>query len=652
MVIYICTNKYLRDSGDSMVLTYRLNAPPCSAVRLEGRFWKPRLETNRTKTLPHLLQMLRSGGRLALQSGAPASSIDYKMYWETEIARYIEAASDCLACRYDAGLDALLDGVITLTVSVQQPDGYLNAYITHIKPDKRWKHLFTCHELYNAGALMEAAAAHFRATGKRTLLEPVCRYADYIDSVFGAEDGKLKGYCGHPGVEMGLVSLYQATGNPRYLSLARYFVEQRGQLPNWFDTEETGSTALYWVDSLRNFYRNHNRDFHEFNQSHLPARRLREAVGHAVRAVYFYAGMADIALEYDDEGLMDACIALWEDICGKRMYVTGGVGDEYAIEGFGPAYHLPNGSAYAETCAAAGLVFFGDRMLRLTGEGRYADVIERVLYNLLPASVSLDGTAFFYQNPQQSDGSATRQEIFTCACCPPNAARLLASLGSYFYAYNDEAVYVNQYASSEARLHAGGTGVTVEQETNYPWDGAINLTVTPDRPAEFTLCLRLPAWCQHYGVALNGEELKEGIIPINGYIRLKRQWRQGDALSLRLEMPVTRARAHPRVSDNIGKVALARGPVVYCLEETDNIHELERICIPEDAVLNVEHREDLLGGICVITGEGRKLRLDGWNGALYRAEPADWEPYYFTAVPYAVWGNRGSGAMRIWMGSM
>lgn len=628
----------------------KLSAVPCSVVRFDGGFWKSRIETNESATLPHLYALLRDGGRFALQTGAQASAIGYKMYWETEIARFVEAASYCLSRRYDGELDALVDEIIGIVASAQQPDGYLNAFITFTKPDKRWRDLFACHELYNAGALAEAAAAHFRATGKRTLLDPVCRYIDYIDSCFGPEEGKLKGYCGHPGVEMGLASLFRATGTRRYLDLSRFFVEQRGRLPNWFDSEESGDTALHWVESLRNFYLRNNRDFHEFNQSHLPARRQREAVGHAVRAMYFYSGMADIAREYGDGELMDACEAIWADVFHRKMYVTGGVGSEYDIEGFGPAYYLPNRGAYAETCAAAGLVFFSHRMLQMTGEGKYADAVERVLYNLLPASVSLDGKAFFYQNPQQSDGDdEMRQPQYTCACCPTNAARVISGLGGYFYSCGGGSIYVNQYAASAACIRLGGHEVMIEQHTEYPWNGRIEMKILPDKPAAFTLCLRLPAWCGRHALALNGESRPPGRRPVDGYVKLRRLWQAGDTVTLDLEMPVQRVRAHPMVTENIGKTALMRGPVVYCLEETDNLEDMDLLRIPEESSLHVEYRKDMLGGVCVITGNAEKLCRDGWEGKLYRAAPAAAEPFRFTAIPYAVWGNRGGDAMRVWM---
>jgi DUF1680 family protein len=627
------------------------SSPPCNAVRFTGEFWRSRVETNGKDTLPHLYRMFREGGRFSLQTGEDTPGGEYKMYWETEIARFIEAASYSLSCRYDEELDELADKAIGMITSVQQPDGYLNAFITFLKPEKRWKYLFICHELYNAGALMEAAAAHYRATGKRTLLDPVCRYAEYIDSAFGPEPHKLKGYGGHPGVEMGLAALYRATGNGKYLSLARHFVEQRGRQPNWFDSEESGDTAVYWVESLRRFYRESNKDFHEYNQSHLPVREQKEAVGHAVRALFLYAGMADIAMEYGDDGLQSACEALWDDICRKKMYVTGGVGSEYDIEGFGPDYSLPNKSAYAETCAAAGLVFFSQRMLLMTGDGRYADAIERVLYNLLPASVSLDGKAFFYENPQQSDGADARREIYTCACCPPNAARLLAGLGSYCYMLGGDSVYVNQYGACEARFEVRGMALTLEQATEYPWNGRVSIRIMPARPAEFTLCLRLPAWCRGYDLTLNGRCVTTVELPADGYLKLRRQWREGDAVTLDMAMPVERVYAHPSVADDVGKIALLRGPVVYCLEEADNPGGLDALAIPEAAPFRVEYREDLLGGVCVIEGSAVRLRPDGWKDMLYNFTPPAMDPCRFTAVPYAVWGNRGNGVMRIWMNS-
>lgn len=635
-----------------MPIHKKLAAIPCSDMRLSDTFFQPRQETNRINTLPHLYKLFKEGGRFSLYGDAPAIDVDFKIYWESEIAKFIEAASYSLANTWDAELDALLDDVIQQLTSIQQPDGYLNAYITFKKPDKRWKNLFVCHELFNAGTLAEAAVAHFRATGKRTLLDPICRYIDYIDSVFGPEAEKLKGYCGHPGIEMALVTLHELTGNDRYLQLSRFFVEQRGQRPNWFESEDNSDTEMYWVEMLRKYYRRQNRNFFEYNQSHAPAREQSEAVGHAVRAMFFYSGMADTAAAFDDAGLFEACMALWGDVCNKKMYITGGVGSEYDIEGIGKPYHLPNREAYAETCAAAGLVYWNSRLLNMTGNSRYADVIERVIYNLLPASVSLDGRAFFYENPLESDGTFERTGSFVCACCPPNVAKLYASLGSYFYSYGNGEVYVNQYAAGTARVPVGGDTVTVTQQTRYPWDGNVSLGLEIPGPLEFTMKLRLPCWCTKCSLSINGETMDTAGLLEDGYIAVCRRFLNGDRIVFDMDMPVERMYAHPMVKADKGCIALQRGPVVYCLEEADNIRDLHLLGIPAHAALAVSDNPELLGGVCTITGAAELQQLTGWDNGLYQNKPADAVPFRFTAVPYAVWGNRGKGAMLVWLRSV
>jgi hypothetical protein len=629
-----------------------LNALSCWSVHLSDSFFKPRQDINRTETLPHLYRLFKNGGRFSIYSKADSQEFDYKIYWESEIAKFIEAASYSLSLTYDTGLDALLNEVIAQLTSIQQPDGYLNAYITFKMPDKRWKNLFVCHELFNAGTLAEAAVAHFNATGKRTLLEPICRYIDYIDTVFGPEAEQLKGYCGHPGIEMALVTLYNLTRKERYLQLARFFVEQRGQQPTWFEREDNSDSEMYWVEMLRKYYRRQNRNFYEYNQSHAPAREQCEAVGHAVRAMFFYSAMADIASRFDDEGLYEACMALWDDVCNRKMYITGGVGSEYDIEGIGLPYHLPNRNAYAETCAAAGLVFWNHRLLNMTGDRKYADVIERVLYNLLPASVSLDGKAFFYENPLESDGTFARSGTFVCACCPPNIAKLYAGLGSYFYSFNDSEIYINQFAQGTAYIPMGNEGVTIVQTTDYPWSGSITISVASSLPMDFSLKLRLPSWCRKAVLAINGDLMDiQGLLD-NGYIAISRRWSGDDTICFKLDMLVERMYAHPMVKEDMCCIALQRGPVVYCLEEADNIRDLHLIGIPEDSALTVTHIPEMLGGISVITGVGQLQQTSGREQELYRALPSGTEPFQFTAIPYAVWSNRGKGTMRVWLRSV
>jgi hypothetical protein len=429
-------------------------------VTVADGFWRPRLDVNRQRAIPHIHEMCKRTGRLdALRlQWEPGRPNPPHIFWES-VAKWIEAASYSLATHPDAVLDRRLNEVIALLAGAQQPDGYLNAHYTVVEKGKRLTNLRECHELYCAGHLMEAGVAHFRATGRRTLLDVVSRYADFLDRTFGR--GKRTGYCGHEEVELALVKLYRATGRERYLRLAEYFINERGRRPNFFDAEARArgeDPARQWAPGGNAYY-----------QAHRPVREQREAVGHAVRAMYLYCGMADVATETGDRALLAACRRLWQNTTERKMYVTGGIGARHLGEAFGDDWELPNETAYAETCAAVGLVFFAHRMLQIEADGRYADVMERALYNGVLAGISLDGEKYFYVNPLASAGGHHRQPFFDCACCPPNIARLLASLGPYVYSAGRDALYVHLYVGGEARADVAGRRVVLKQRTAYPW---------------------------------------------------------------------------------------------------------------------------------------------------------------------------------------
>ncbi|MFC1465617.1 MAG: glycoside hydrolase family 127 protein [Candidatus Brachytrichaceae bacterium NZ_4S206] len=628
-----------------MAVRRKLTPLPFTHVKLSDRFWAPRIEVNRTATLPAEYVMCETTGRIAAfdlkwKKGDPNPP---HIFWDSDVAKWIEAAAYSLATHPDPELDALLDSVIARIAKAQRRDGYLNTHyivFERAKLDKRWTNLRDNHELYCAGHLIEAAVAHYQATGKRALLDVMCRYADYIDSVFGRGRGKLRGYCGHEEIELALVKLYHVTGERRYLKLAQYFVDERGRKPHYFDIE----ARRRGEDPARFRFRTY-----EYNQSHIPVREQSVVTGHAVRAMYLYSAMADLAGEIGDASLLAACERIWHSVVDERMYLTGGIGPSAGNEGFTVAYDLPDETAYAETCAAVGMVFWNHRMLQFDGNGKYADVMERALYNGTISGVSLDGTRFFYENPLASRGDHHRQPWFDCACCPPNIARLIASVGGYFYSTGEDGVWVHLYAAGKAEFP--DWGLMIEQTTDYPWGGKVTLRVTVDEPKRFALHLRIPGWCTKYALEVNQSPVSN-LRSRNGYVAITRTWRTGDTVILDLDMPVQLVRAHPNVRQMTGRVAIQRGPVVYCLESTDNpVSPLDRISLPLDMSWRVEHRPELLGGVTVLRG---KALVDDatWRGGLYAlARPIKRKPVQIVAVPYCVWDNRAPGEMRVWFRS-
>lgn len=614
---------------------------PLAAVAIDDAFWTPRLAANRTQTIPIEYEQCRITGRIdALhQQWQPGQPIPH-YFWDSDIAKWVEAASYSLATHPDPALDAQLDEVIALLAAAQQPDGYLNSHYTAVEPENRWTNLRDNHELYCAGHLIEAGVAHYLATGKRTLLDVVSRYAGYIATVFGREPGQKRGYPGHEEIELALVKLFRATGEPRYLALAAYFVDERGQQPHYFDQEAIArgdDPAAYHFKSYR------------YSQSHAPVREQQEVTGHAVRAMYLYSAMADLAGEMGDATLLAPLEALWRHLCTRNLYITGGVGVSAANEGFTQDYDLPNLSAYAETCASIGLVFWMHRMLQLRCDGRYADVLERALYNGVLSGVSLDGTHFFYENPLASRGNHHRQAWFDCACCPPNIARLLASLGEYIYGVGDDAIAVHLYIQSQAALTVAGQRVELRQTTRYPWAGDVTLALTLPQPAHFALRLRIPGWCRRAAVSVNGVAVDmEGRLD-RRYLVLARTWQPGDRITLELDMPVEQIHAHPDVAQDVNCVALQRGPLVYCLEAVDQVAPLHRIRLAADAALTPQFEGELLGGVVTLTGQALAADAAGWENVLYRAAAPALTPITVCAIPYYAWDNRAAGAMTVWL---
>jgi uncharacterized protein len=583
----------------------KLSAVPFTDVKFQDVFWTPRLETNRDKSLPHNFQWCEQTGRIDNFVNAAKKEGKFKgiFFNDSDVYKVLEGASYSLAAHPDPALDKTVDDVVAKIAAAQQPDGYLNTYFTLAEPTKRWADLAGKHELYCAGHMIEAAVAHYRATGKRTFLDVAIRFADCIDKTFGPAE--RHGLCGHEEIELALVKLYQATGQQKYLDLAKFFVEMRG------NKDARGGKT--WG---------------EYCQDHKPVREQSEIVGHAVRAMYLYAGVADVAAYTGDQPLIDAMSRLWKDVVERKMYITGGIGARHEGEAFGAAYELPNQSAYCETCASIGLALWAHRLNLMHADAQYADTMERVIYNGVLSGIGMDGRHFFYVNPLASKGDHHRQPFYDCACCPTNAVRFLPSLPGYVYAVGGTDVFVNLYVAGAATVRVGDKPISLTQSTKYPWDGSVNITVDPKDADDFVLQLRIPDWCKDAKLAVNGGPIDLELT--KGYARVERSWHAGDVVQLELPMPIRLIEANPAVKDDAGRVAIQRGPLVYCFEAVDNGGQVKDIVLARDPKLTAETRADLLGGITVIHAQTK----DGRTVA---------------AVPYYAWDHRKPGEMAVWV---
>jgi DUF1680 family protein len=594
-----------------------LRAVPFTDVQIRDEFWGPRLRTNRTVTVEANLRQCERTGRIA--NFAVAGKLEPgkhqgELYNDSDVYKVIEGVAYALAGQRDADLERRADAVIDIIAAAQQPDGYLNTYYTLVKPQERWRNIRYGHELYCAGHLIEAAVAYHQATGKGKLLAVARRFADHIATVFGPD--KRHDTSGHEEIELALVKLARATGERKYLDLARYFLDQRGRADG-------------------------RRLFGEYAQDHKPVREQMEVTGHAVRAMYLYCGMADVAAETGDRGLLTALEHIWHDVVDRKMYLTGGIGPSASNEGFTVPYDLPNDSAYAETCAAIGMALWNHRMFLMSGDGKYADILEREVYNGLISGVSLSGDRFFYVNPLGSVGKHHRVPWFGTSCCPTNIVRYVPGMGERAYAVRDNGVWTVLYLGNTATVALKDGNVTLTQETRYPWEGDVALAVAPERPFAFDLHLRVPGWCKRGAtLTVNGQGVP--VKPERGYVTVARTWSAGDVVRLHLPMPVDRVHADPRVKADVGRVALMRGPVVYCLEGVDNDGQVRNLVLPKDAPLAATFVKDLLGGVEVVRGEALAVSR-GADGQLVT------RPRRFLAVPYSTWDNRQPGPMVVWL---
>ena len=613
------------------------------AVKLTDNFWAPRIETNRTVTIPYAFKLCQETGRITnfeIAGGLKQGSFCTKYpFDDSDVYKIIEGAAYSLSVHPDPDLEKYVDDIIAKIAKAQEPDGYIYTARTidpqHLPVDwvgkERWSNEYMSHELYNAGHLYEAAVAYFQATGKKNLLDVALKSAELISGVFGPDKKHVAP--GHQEVEIGLVKLYRLTGRKKYLALAKFFLDERGNA------------------------KGHNL-YGEYSQDHKPVIEQSEAVGHAVRATYMYSGMADVAALTGNTAYIQAIDRIWENFIFRKMYVTGGIGAAGGIEGFGADYELPNAEAYCETCAAIGNILWNQRMFLLHGDAKYIDVLERVLYNGFLSGISLSGDQFFYPNPLESFGQYRRSAWFNCACCPSNITRFIPSIPGYIYAKRADSLYVNLFAAGEADIELGEQKVNIRQETQYPWDGNIKITLDPGRSAEFAVHVRIPGWAvgqpvpgdlYHFqnkgsdGVAIlvNGAEIPLDII--QGYVRIQRAWKPGDMIEATFRMPIRRILANPAVKDDVGKAALERGPIVYCAEWPDNGGRVSNLVLEAKAPLDAERRDNLLNGVTVIKGEATAL-YEGKKGG-----PPLSKKQQFVAIPYYAWAHRGEGEMTVWL---
>lgn len=618
----------------------KLRFIPFGNITVTDEFWAPRLKTNRKVTIPHNFSKCEEVGiidNFDRASGASKGERIGLTNWDNFLYKTIEAASYSLMHHYDAKLDVYLDKIIDKISAAQQTDGYL--FTKNIIDDKadRWSNLRNGLELYTSGHMIEAAVAHFEATGKSSFLNVAVKNADLISRLFNPDANK--GVPGHEEIELALVRLFEVTGDEKYLKLSKFFIDQRGN---------ARGHKLYG----------------SFHQDHKPFVDQREAVGQAPRATYLYSGVADIAYYDKNPNYIRALDTLWKDVVSRKMYITGGIGSLHSNEGFGPAYDLPNLTAYTEICAAISFPMWAARMFKLHSDAQFIDVLERTIYNNLLAGVSISGDRYFYACPTESDGkykfnlgwcpknidvpymepSATRKEWFPCACCPPNLARLLPQVPGFIYAKQSDEIFINLFVDSEGQIDLAGNMILINQQTRYPWDGKVTIELKMDKPQTFSMNVRIPGWAREKPVP---EDLyrffrpckESATLRVNGkyysvhlqrgYVKLRRPWHSGDTIELELPMPIRRLLSHPNVFDNKEKVALQRGPIVFCAEGIDNHGKARNIMLKDNGQLVAVFKKDFLGG-CVVIENGTSKNQK------------------YVMIPYALWSNRGEGEMCVW----
>ena len=646
-------------------MKYNANSSiPISDIKITDEFWNKYRDLVGKVIIPYQWDVLNDRledvetshciENFKIAAGLSNGKFEGAVFQDTDLAKWLEAVGFYLAAYgCDEKLEAMADEAIDLIEKAQQPDGYLDTYFIINAPDKKWKNLCEGHELYTAGHFMEAAVAYYEATGKRKIIDVVCRLADLLCNVFGNEEGKCHGYPGHPEVEVGLIKLYRTTGVKKYLDLAKHFIDIRGVGDNYFLEEEKQE------DFERIFPEFINYD-PSYSQSHLPVRQQKTAEGHAVRAAYLYSAMADVAVETDDKELLDACKVLWDDMVHRRMYVTGSIGSSGWLERFTTDYDLPNDCNYSESCASIGLAMFGKRMGEITGEASYFDEVERALYNTVLSGIAMDGKGFFYVNPLEVWPAACmdhtsrlhvkseRQKWFGVACCPPNIARTLASLGQYIAYTSDNKIYLNMYVSSQIKAEVSGKEVRLDIKSEIPWNGKVSVHVESDEQMVGTLALRIPYYAKNPKICVSGAglDMKQD----KGYINVTLSGTSMD-VNFEFDMKARFIRSNPKVRADVGKLAIMKGPLVYCLEEIDNGDNLACTFVSSKTKLEEEFDNSTLGGTTRISFDGYRLKEEGWDSStLYGELENEFEEVRLTAIPYCYWGNRKKNEeMLVWM---
>jgi DUF1680 family protein len=626
---------------------------------IDDAFWTPRIETVRETTINFVYDRLVESGRIENFRVAADADGEFqgRFYNDSDVYKWLEAACYFLTTDENPDLRKRVDETVEVIATAQEPDGYLNTYFQVVEPDKKWTNLHFMHELYCAGHLIEAAIAHQEATGEETLFEVATAFADHIDRRFGS-DGK-NGVPGHEEIELALVKLYRTTGEDRYLDLAKFFINRRGAADSRLQWEAHHPDEIAG-DVFEQIMRNGTYDG-RYCQDHAPLRDQETVEGHAVRAMYLYTGAADVAVETDDKQLLKTLLTLWENMTTKRMYVTGGIGSSYDGERFTKDYDLPTATSYAETCAALGSILWNQRLLQATRNARFGDLQSRTLYNALLPGLSLDGRRFFYSNPHEmgTNGhplseenpkrfASTRQGWFETACCPTNIPRLIGSLAKHIYATAAESVYVNHHIGGEATLEVDATTVELTQETEFPWEAATRLTVTPEDPATFELALRIPEWCAGVDITVAGDS--HDATP-GEFFKIEREWEPGDEVIFDAEFPVQFLRSHPAVRETAGDVAVQRGPIVYCVEGTDSPYPLHQVQLDPAGEVETHHDSNLLDGVTTVGVPAILPDTSSWSdGELYNPDSATGKRRMtLRAIPYYGWANRGEDEMRIWI---
>ena len=577
-----------------------------SHVKINDNFWSPRLSKHVSATLPVCIDQIENQtGRIRNFENAAKGEGEHSgiFFDDSDVYKALEGMAYSLINNPDPELEKKADEWIDKFAAAQQPDGYINTFYTPTGLDKRWTNMDK-HEMYCAGHMIEAGVAYYQATGKRKLLDVCIRMTDHMMSQFGP--GKRHWVPGHEEIELALVKLYQTTQEQKYLDFAYWLLEERGHGHGTMGDEGKWDPVYY--------------------QDIVPVRRLTDISGHAVRCMYLYCGMADVAALKNDTGYIAAIDRLWDDVVHRNMYITGGIGSSRDNEGFTEDYDLPNLDAYCETCASVGMVLWNQRMNQLTGDSKYIDILERSLYNGALAGISLGGDRFFYVNPLESKGDHHRQEWYGCACCPSQLSRFLPSIGNYIYASSDDALWVNLYIGNTGQIRIGETDILLTQETDYPWDGSVKLTISTSQPLEKEIRLRIPNWCKTYDLSINGKRIN--VSEKKGYAVIK-DWKSQDVIALDMDMPVEIVAADPHVKENFGKRAIQRGPLVYCMEEIDNPEYFDQIQLSPSTTFQTAFVSDILNGIKTIKTNGR-------------AQSA-------TFIPYYAWDNRKAGKMRVWI---